>query len=205
MQAHAGCFAGNSFQLLAIALLSLATLPRVSTAAQDPPSQTEAQKQPAAPATKPGQLPCVAASDADRFANKDVCISAHVYDVVQLADGTRFLDVCPENVPDDQCRFTVICPPTDREEVGDLGKYRNQEIRVRGIVRSMHGRLGIVLSHVRQFNGGPEKFRPNPRLVRGFNAQSDRMPVRDPNLRIAGHHRSFMNSRDTEPLPASRR
>jgi hypothetical protein len=38
--------------------------------------------------------PCVTADEASRFLNKDICISAHVYDVVQLPDGTTFLDVC---------------------------------------------------------------------------------------------------------------
>ena len=32
--------------------------------------------------------------------NKDVCVTAHVYDVVQLPDGTRFLDVCTPDTTD---------------------------------------------------------------------------------------------------------
>jgi hypothetical protein len=59
--------------------------------------------------------------------------------------------------------------------------------------------MGIVISHIRQFSGGPEKFRPNPKLLSGFNAQSDRMPVHDPNLRPSGHHRTFMNTEDKLP------
>ncbi len=31
--------------------------------------------------------------------DKDVCITAHVYDVVELADGTRFLDICTPATP----------------------------------------------------------------------------------------------------------
>ncbi len=38
--------------------------------------------------------PCVSADEASKLINKDVCISAHVYDVVELPNGTRFLDVC---------------------------------------------------------------------------------------------------------------
>jgi len=38
--------------------------------------------------------PCVPADKASKLLKKDVCISAHVYDVVQLPDGTRYLDVC---------------------------------------------------------------------------------------------------------------
>ena len=42
---------------------------------------------------------------------------------------------------------------------------------------------GMVLSHARQFYGGPPKFKPNPLLARGFNAEQERPPVNDPNLR----------------------
>lgn len=137
--------------------------------------------------------------------NKDICVSAHVFDVVELADGTRFLDVCPANVPDEQCRFTLLSLRADREDVGDLRKYRDQEVQVRGIVHATHGRMGIVISHIRQFSGGPEKFKPNPKLLRDFNGQSDRMPVRDPNLTSSGRHRGFMNSSDKVELPAEQK
>ena len=137
--------------------------------------------------------------------NKDICVSAHVFDVVELTDGTRYLDVCPADVPDGQCRFTLLSLRSDREDVGDLRKYRDQEVQVRGIVRATHGRMGIVISHVRQFSGGPEKFKPNPKLLRDFNGQSDHMPVRDPNLTSSGRHRGFMNSSDTEELQAGQK
>jgi hypothetical protein len=58
-----------------------------------------------------------------------------------------------------------------------------------------------MLSHARQFYGGPPKFRPNPKLLRGFDGETSRPPVSDPNLRPHGGHRGFMNSRDQEPLP----
>jgi hypothetical protein len=135
--------------------------------------------------------------------NKDGCLSAHVYDVVELADGTRFLDVCPVDVPDADCRFVLMSLRTDRDDVGDLRRYRGQDVSVRGTMRPMRGRMGIVISHARQFSGGPEKFKPNPKLLRDFNGQSDRMPVRDPNLASTGHHRSFMNTQDRETLPAN--
>jgi hypothetical protein len=156
----------------------------------------------------PGK-PCLpaaeAASEPNQNINKDICVSAHIYDIVELADGTRFLDVCPADLPDEQCHFTLLSLRADRDAVGDLRRYRDQNIEVRGTIRSMHGRMGIVISHVRQFSGGPEKFRPNPRLLRDFNGQSDRMPVRDPNLAPSGHHRSFMNTRDQEPLPTAKK
>ncbi len=145
---------------------------------------------------------CVPAGQAAKLVNKDVCISAHIYDVVQLPNGTRFLDVCSPETPDEQCRFTIVSLWQDREEVGELTRYKDMDVRIRGIVEPMHGRAGMILSHVRQFNGGPPKFRPNSLLVRGFNAEQERAPISDPNLRSQGGRRSFMNTRDQEPLPA---
>jgi hypothetical protein len=164
---------------------------------QNPPNP------PAPPPAKPASAQtCVSPGAATQQPNKDLCVSAHVYEIVELTDGTRFLDVCPPDMPDDACRFTIISLPADRPEVGDLGKFRDHDVQIRGIVRATHGRLGIVLSHIRQFSGGPEKFKPNPKLLHGFNGQSDRPPVRDPNLASSGRHRSFMNTRDRESLPS---
>jgi hypothetical protein len=141
---------------------------------------------------------CVAAEEASKMLNKDLCIAAHVYDVVALPDGTRFLDVCSPETPDDACRFTIVSLREDRSDVGELAQYRDADVQVRGIVRPMRGRSGMVLSHARQFHGGPPKFRPNPKLARGFNAEQDRPPIQDPNLRAQGGVRSFMNSRERE-------
>jgi hypothetical protein len=127
-------------------------------------------------------------------------VSAHIYDVIEMPDGTRYLDVCAPDTPDENCRFTIVSLREDREEVGELRKYRDMDVHVRGIVRPMHGRAGMVLSHARQFYGGPPKFKPNPLLVRGFTGDQERPPVSDPNLRPQGGHRSFMNSHDQEPL-----
>jgi hypothetical protein len=145
--------------------------------------------------------PCVTADQAAQMVSKDVCVSAHVYDVVELPDGTRFLDVCSPQTTDEKCRFTVVSMWEDREEVGELRKYRDMDVQIRGMVRPMHGRAGMVLSHARQFNGGPPKFKPNPMLAHGFNAQQGRPPVSDPNLRSQGGRRAFMNSKDQETLP----
>lgn len=146
--------------------------------------------------------PCVAADEARTQLNKDVCISAHVYDVVELADGTRFLDVCSPQTSDEACRFTIVSLPEDRSEVGELSKYRDMDVNVRGIVRSMHGRAGMMLSHVRQFSGGPPRFRPNPMLARGFSAEQGKPPIRDPGLSQNGGRRSFMNNNLQEPRSA---
>jgi hypothetical protein len=145
--------------------------------------------------------PCVPADQAAQMLNKDICVSAHIYDVVQLPDGTRFLDVCQPQTTDEQCRFTVVSYRADRDEVGELKKYRDMDVQIRGIVQPLHGRPGMVLSHVRQFYGGPPKFKPNPLLARGFNAEQERPPVNDPNLRSQGGRRAFMNTRDQETLP----
>lgn len=146
--------------------------------------------------------PCVKADEAIKMINKDVCVSAHIYDVVQLADGTRFLDVCSPGTPDANCRFTIVSFAQDRDTVGALEQYRDRNVEIRGIVRPMHGRAGIVLSHVRQFHGGPPRFRPNPMLLRGFDAAQDRPPVADPNLHTYGRSRTFMNSLDQETRTA---
>ncbi len=148
------------------------------------------------------QKPCVTAEEAAKLVSKDVCVTAHIYDVVQLPDGTRFLDVCTPETPDDKCRFTIMSLWEDRDEVGELRKYRDMDVHVRGIVQPMHGRAGMVLSHARQFYGGPPKFKPNPKLARGFNAEQSRPAVNDPNLRSQGGGRAFMNTRDQETRPA---
>jgi hypothetical protein len=151
-------------------------------------------------AAKP--VACVPAEQAAQHLNKDICISAHVYDVVRLSDGTRFLDVCAPEETDEHCRFTIVSRPEDWNEVGELEKYRDADVNIRGMVQSMHGRSGMLLSHVRQLSGGPPKFRPNPKLARGFTGDEARPPVHDPNLRSGGGHRGFMNSLDREKLPA---
>jgi hypothetical protein len=143
---------------------------------------------------------CLTAEQAAQLLNKDICISAHIYDVVELGDGTRFLDVCSPQTPDEKCRFTVLSLLEDRQDVGDLKKYRDQDVQIRGLVQPMHGRAGMVLSHVRQFYGGPPKFKPNPLLARGYDAEQSRPPVNDPNLRSQGGRRAFMNTRDRETV-----
>lgn len=146
------------------------------------------------------QKPCFTAEEASKMLNKDVCVTAHVYDVVQLPDGTRYLDVCAPDTPDERCRFTIISPWKDRDEVGELRKYRDTDVHIRGVVRPIRGRYGLVLSHVRQFYGGPPRFRPNPRLLHGFSGDQARPPVADPNLRRHGGHSAYVNPRYQEPL-----
>ncbi|HUV69840.1 MAG TPA: hypothetical protein VMW15_09285 [Terracidiphilus sp.] len=150
-----------------------------------------------------GPKQCITADQASRFLNKDICIAAHIYDVVQLPNGTRFLDVCTPDTPDARCHFTIESLWEDHGDVGELSKYKDTDVRVRGLVQPMHGRVGMMLSNARQFHGGPPKFRPNPRLAHGFSAEESRPPVSDPNLRSQGSHRAFMNTRNQETRPAN--
>jgi hypothetical protein len=136
---------------------------------------------------------CYAPEDALTHLNKDICVSAHVYDVVELSDGTRFLDVCSPETSDEKCRFTVMSMSGDRKDVGELNQYRQQDIRIRGIIRPYGGRAEIILSHQRQFHGGGEKFRPNPALLKGFSAEDHKPGVNDPALR-SGHHSSMFRT-----------
>ncbi|HZL53686.1 MAG TPA: hypothetical protein VFC37_22345 [Terracidiphilus sp.] len=154
------------------------------------------------PAYAGGAKPCITADQASKLVNKDVCVTAHVFDVVELSNGTRFLDVCTPETPDDACRFTIVSLREDRDDVGELRKYKDMNVHIRGTVQPMHGRSGMMLSNARQFYGGPPKFKPNPRLAHGFNAEDTRPPVSDPNLRSQGGRRAFMNTRDQETRPA---
>jgi hypothetical protein len=154
------------------------------------------------PAAAARPKPCIPADQASKLLHKDICVSAHVYDVVELPDGTRFLDVCTPQTPDDACRFTIISLWEDRSDVGELRKFRDMDVEVRGIIQPMHGRTGIVLSHARQFSGGPPKFKPNPMLAHGFSADQSRPPVNDPDLRTQRPIRAFMNARNQEQIPA---
>lgn len=131
--------------------------------------------------------PCLAITQASQHLNQDVCIHAHVYDVIELADGTRFLDVCSPETPDAACHFTIISLRQDRKEVGGLESLRSQEIEIRGTVHSFAERAGIVLSHERQLHGGAEKFRPNPALLKGFSAADSKSAFDDPAFRSGGH------------------
>lgn len=139
---------------------------------------------------------CVLPADAQSMLGKDICVAVHVYDVVQTGDGTRYLDVCAPEIPDAQCRFTVVSQWQDHDLVGELGKYRGTDLKIRGTVSSMHGRSGMVLSHERQLHGGPPRLKPNPRLLRGFGGEQEAPAIRDSNLRPQGSARSFMNTRD---------
>ncbi|HZD49048.1 MAG TPA: hypothetical protein VE178_09910 [Silvibacterium sp.] len=132
--------------------------------------------------------PCYDTLEAGQHLNQDVCIRAHVYDVIELADGTRFLDVCSPETSDSACRFTIISLRQDRKEVGDLQPLRSQQIEIRGTVHSLADGSGIILSEARQLHGGAEKFHPNPALLKGFSAADGKSAFEDPAFKSGGHH-----------------
>lgn len=129
--------------------------------------------------------PCCTPEQASEHAGKEICLSAHVYDVVEDKDGMRYLDVCRPGPPEESCRFAVVSLPTDRKDVGSLEGFREQDVQLRGVVHAMHGQSVMLLSHVRQFHDGPEKFRPNPELLSNFSADHEGMGFRDPSM--SGH------------------
>jgi hypothetical protein len=131
--------------------------------------------------------PCYAPAQASGHAGKDICLTAHVYAVLDSVDGTRYLDVCPASTPDKSCLVTVISLAADRKSVGSLQGFINQDIHVRGVLHATEGHYYLLLSDARQLHGGAEKFRPNPELTRGFGADSGGMAFRDPAMSGTGH------------------
>ncbi len=131
---------------------------------------------------------CYPPDEAAAHTEKDICVAAHVYNVVEAADGTRFLDVCKPGTADQDCHLAILSMPIDKKEVGELSGLRDQDIALRGTIHVFHGQSTLILSHARQFKDGPEKFRPNPTLLSAFNAGSGQMAVKDPALE--GHKKN---------------
>lgn len=116
--------------------------------------------------------PCISPDDALRHVNKNICVQAYVYRVVDAARGTHFLDVCSPQTSDADCHFFVVSFARDANSVGDLQNLAHQTIHIRGTVHTVQGRADIVLSSARQLHGGKEKFHPNPQLVQSFSAEN---------------------------------
>jgi hypothetical protein len=136
---------------------------------------------------------CHPATEAARYTGKDICVSAHIYDIAQLRDGTRFLDTCSPETSDADCRFTIASLPQDRRDAGNLNELRGKDIELRGTIHSVNQRSLIYLSSARQLHGGAEKFRPNPALLSGFSAEQGKAPVHDPSL-SGNHHFSVFRA-----------
>ncbi|RRA49474.1 hypothetical protein [Acidipila sp. EB88] len=141
----------------------------------------------AATACLAGTRRCYAPEDAAAMAGKEICLAAHVYDVVTAEDGTRYLDVCRPGTSMEGCRFTVVSMAADRNDVGPIDGLKEQDVHVRGTVHALRGESIMLLSHARQLHDGPEKFRPNPELISGFAAGSGATAFRDPALSARKH------------------
>ena len=148
----------------------------------------------AIPALPAAAKHCHPAAEAGLYAGKDVCIAAHVYDIAQLRDGTRFLDTCSPEQSDDACRFTIASLPEDTRDAGDLNALRGHDIELRGIVHTVNDRNLMYLSNARQLHGGAEKFRPNPALLSGFSAEQHKPPVHDPLQTGSTRHASIFRA-----------
>ena len=143
-------------------------------------------------------LICYSPEEAGKHLDQELCVSAHIYEIVELPDGSRFLDVCSPSTPDGACNFMLMSLAEDRNEVGQLEAYRDRDVQVRGIVRRIKGRSGIFISHVRQFYGGPPKFKANSKLLHGFAADQNHPPLQDPNLRAHGGRPVYQNRKEQE-------
>jgi hypothetical protein len=115
---------------------------------------------------------CIAPDKALQHVDKNVCIAAHVYRLVDAADGVHFLDVCSPQTSDADCHFFILSFSRDEKSVGSLRQLVNQDIKIRGTVNTIQGRAVVVFSNKGQLHGGKEKFQPNPRLVASFSAEN---------------------------------
>ena len=134
--------------------------------------------------------PCYSPEEAASHAGKEICLSAHVYDVAEDPDGTRYLDVCKPGSPDESCRFAVVSLAQDRTTVGSLTGLAMQDVQLRGTVRAVGNHALILLSDQRQHHDGPEKFRPNPELMKGFSAGAADTAFHDPAMNTRRHSKS---------------
>ncbi len=130
---------------------------------------------------------CSPAADTTLRASEDTCLQAHVFDVVTVPGGTRFLDLCSPDTSDDACHVSIVSYGKDRKQVGDLEAMRGKDISIRGALQSYNGRYVLILNEERQFHGGTARFAPDQRLLRGTSAESGE--DHSPELRVNFHHR----------------
>ncbi len=130
---------------------------------------------------------CSPAADTTLRTSEDTCLQAHVFDVVTVPGGTRFLDLCSPDTSDDACHVSIVSYGKDRKQVGDLEAMRGKDISIRGALQNYNGRYVLVLNEARQLRGGAARFAPDQRLLRGTSAESSE--DRSPELRVNFHHR----------------
>lgn len=139
---------------------------------------------------------CDSPATARRHPHRKLCVKAHVYQEINLADGTRILDVCSPRDSARECHFAFVSLMQNRAAVGSLKPYIGKEIEVRGIIRPLNDRAEILLTRAKQIRLAPKehhrkeearahrsRFHPNPALLKGFNATQSRMPIADPAFR----------------------
>lgn len=115
---------------------------------------------------------CVTPKDALRHIGKDVCVTAHIYRVVDAGEGAHFLDVCSPQTTDADCHFFILSFSHDETSIAYLHGLVGQEIHIRGTVHTMQNHAEITLSDPRQLHGDKGRFQPNPRLAHGFSAEN---------------------------------
>lgn len=115
---------------------------------------------------------CLVPNEALAHIHRNICITAHVYRVVDAANGTHFLDVCSPQTSDLDCHFFIVSFPGDEKSVGDLQGLVRHTIQIHGTVHTVQGRAEIILSDKKQLHGGKQKFHPNPELVKSFSAEN---------------------------------
>lgn len=115
---------------------------------------------------------CLPPNDAQKHSGKDICVTAHIYRIVDAPHGIHFLDVCSPQTADADCHFFLLSMDRDRKEVGDLHRLIGRTLDIRGTPRMVQGRAEIVLHDRRQLHGGKEPFHPNPRLTKSFSAEN---------------------------------
>ena len=130
---------------------------------------------------------CSPADDARLHSSEDICLQAHVFDIVTVAGGTRFLDLCSPDTSDDACHVSVVSYAKDRKQVGDIEAVRGKDISIRGALQNYNGHYVLVLNDERQLRGGAAHFTPDPRLLRSTSAESGE--DKSPELRVNFHHR----------------
>ncbi len=129
---------------------------------------------------------CLPTENVSLRPSEDTCLQAHVFDVVTVPGGTRFLDLCSPDTADDACRVSVVSYAGDRKHVGDLETIRGKDISIRGAMQNYNGRYVLILNDERQLHGGAAHFTPDPRLLRRTSAESGE--DRSPELRVNFHH-----------------
>jgi hypothetical protein len=116
----------------------------------------------------------------------DACIAGHVFDVVTVEGGTRFLDLCSPETPDEACHISIVSYKKDRPQVGDLEAFRGKDISIRGPLQAFDGRYVLVLNDARQFHGEAARFIPDPRLVHPTSEEDGEADAKE--LRVNFHH-----------------